>query len=231
MASGVIATTTFRYRVGTAGGRVAKKRPLNEAATLERVAEILADHPGNWQIRRRGESEWSGARDRAATTERLTELIGRGDVGEAWQFRPVVTPAALYVVRKIEPAPPPTSPTAGTPAIAETHAAYFGRFGEHESWGIFNCRAIAGSTSWSQHAWGNAEDFSDGGVAAEEAGRWFNANRTKLPIAEIIGRGRIWTKARSSEGWRDLSASANQHMDHWHVSGDTLMTGKPPCAP
>lgn len=231
MGSGVIATTTVRYRVGTAGGRVAKKRPLDEAAMLERVAEILAGHPGSWQIRRRGELEWSGARGRPASTDRLAELIDRGEVGEAWQFRPVATPAALYVVRKIEPAPPPTPPTAGTPAIAEIHAAYFGRFREHESWGIFNCRAVAGSTSWSQHAWGNAEDFSDGGVAAEDAGRWFNANRTKLPVAEIIGRGRIWTKARLSEGWRDLSASANQHMDHWHVSGDTLMTGKPPCAP
>jgi hypothetical protein len=105
MAPGVIATTTVRYRVGTAGGRVAKKRPLDEAAMLERVAEILADHPGSWQIRRRGESEWSGARGRPATTERLADLIDRGDVGEAWQFRPVVAPAALYVVRKIEPAP------------------------------------------------------------------------------------------------------------------------------
>jgi hypothetical protein len=217
--------------VGTAGGRVAKKRPLEEAGMLERVAEILSNHPGNWQIRRRGEPEWSGARGHPATASRLGELTSRGEVGEAWQFRPVATPGALYVVRKIEAAPPVTPPSAGTPAIREIHVAYFKRFQDHESWGIFNCRPIAGSPSWSQHAWGNAEDFSDGGVAAEEAEEWFSANRTKLPISELIGRGKIWTKARSAEGWRALSSTANQHKDHWHVSGDMLMTGKPPCAP
>jgi hypothetical protein len=199
---------------------VAKKRPLEEPAMLDRVAEILSGHPGNWQIRRRGEQDWSGARGVPATSARLAELIRRGDVGEAWQFRPVATPAALYLVRKIEAAPPVTPPSAGSPAIQEIHAAYFDRFPGHESWGILNCRPIAGSSNW-----------SDGGVAAEEAERWFNANRTKLPIAELIGRGKTWTKARASEGWRALSPSANQHIDHWHVSGDTLMTGTPPCAP
>lgn len=223
--------STDRYRVGIPGGRVAKKRPLEEAVMLRRVEEILSSHPGNWQVRRRGDPEWSGARAQPATLARLGELTRRGDVGGAWQFRPVATPAATYVVRKIEVAPPVVAPTAGTEALAEIHVAYFERFPAHESWGIFNCRPIAGSASWSQHAWGNAEDFSDGGVAAEEAERWFNTNKTKLPIAELIGRGRIWTKARASEGFRALSASAHQHHDHWHVSADPLEAGAPPCAP
>jgi hypothetical protein len=210
---------------------VAKKRPLVEVVMLEKVGEIVSSHPGDWQIRRRGEQDWSGARGQPATLARLGELTRRGDIGEAWQFRPVATPAAFYVVRKIESAPPVTPPSVRTPAIEEIHLAYFDRFPGHESWGIFNCRPIAGSRTWSQHAWGNAEDFSDAGVAAEEAEEWFNANRTRLPIAELIGRGKTWTKARASEGWRALSASANQHTDHWHVSGDTLMTGTPPCAP
>jgi hypothetical protein len=220
-----------RYRVGTVGGRVAKKRPLEEGTMLDRVREVLSSHSGKWQIRRRGEHDWSGARDREGTSDRLGELIARGDIGEAWQFRPEDTPAAVYVVRRIEVAPPVTAPSVGSSALKDIHIAYFEHFGGHESWGIFNCRPIAGSTSWSQHAWGNAEDFSDAGVAAEEAEGWFNANRTKLPFAEIIGRGRIWTKARASEGWRALSSSANQHQDHWHVSAHPLMSGTPPCAP
>jgi hypothetical protein len=222
---------TERYRVGIPGGRVAKKRPVDESVMLRRVEEILSGHAGNWQIRRRGDDEWSGARGQAATLERLGELTRRGDVGGAWQLRPVTTPGAMYVVRKIEVAPPVAAPTVGTEELKEIHEAYFERFPGHESWGIFNCRPVAGSSSWSQHAWGNAEDFSDDGVAAEEAQRWFNTNKTKLPIAELIGRGRIWTESRSSEGFRALSASAHQHQDHWHVSALPLGTGTPPCAP
>lgn len=223
--------STIGFRVGIPGGRVAKKRPLEEAGMLRRVEEILGSHSGAWQIRRRGDPDWSGARGREATLARLGELTRRGDVGGAWQFRPVSTPGAMYVVRKVAVAPPVAAPTVGSEALRGIHAAYFKEFPDHESWGIFNCRPIAGSSSWSQHAWGNAEDFSDGGVAAPEAERWFNRNKTALPIAELIGRGRIWTKARSSEGFRSLSSSTHQHHDHWHVSADPLGTGTPPCAP
>ena len=218
-----------QYRVGIPGGRVAKKRPLEVDVMLRRIEVILSGYTGAWQIRRRGDSDWSGARDRETSLARLADLTVRGDVGGAWQLRPVGTPGAVFVVRKVEVAPPVASPSAGTDPLKEIHLAYFERFPDHESWGIFNCRPIAGSSSWSQHAWGNAEDFSDGGVAAAEAQRWFNENTSRLPIAEVIGRGRIWTKA--SQGFRALSPSANQHHDHWHVSADPLGDGSPPCAP
>lgn len=220
-----------RYRVGTVGGQVAKKPSLREPSMLEKLNEILARDAGRWQIRTRGEREWSRRQSKSDTALELAELARQGDVGGAWQFRPASTPAALYVIRKIEFAPPVESPSVGSSAIKTIHVAYFKRFPDDESWGVFNCRPIAGSSSWSQHAWGNAEDFSDGGVASEEAEAWFFANRTKLPIAELIGRRKIWSKARATEGWRSLSSSANQHLDHWHVSGDELQTGTPPCAP
>lgn len=219
-----------RYRVGRAGGRVAKRRAMDESAMREKLNEVLSKQPGEWEIRRRGARDWSRARSQPDAVTRLAALASGGDVGDAWQFRPVARPGALYVVRKIEFAPPVAPPSVGTPAIRQIHGAYFSRFPDHESWGIFNCRPIAGSASWSQHAWGNAEDFSNDGEASEEAERWLFSNRTELPIAELIGRRKIWTSARSSEGWRPLSSGANQHLDHWHVSGDALSTGTPPCA-
>lgn len=223
--------TVQRYRVGIPGGRVAKKRPLEEDVMLRRLEGILSSHTGSWQIRRRGNTEWSGVRGRESTLDRLRELTIRGDVGDAWQFRPVDTPGAMYVVRRVEVAPPVTTPTVGTTPLKDIHLAYFEEFPDHESWGIFNCRPIAGSSSWSQHAWGNAEDFSDDGVAAKEAERWFHSNKSRLPIAELIGRGKIWTRARADEGFRALSSSANQHHDHWHVSAHPLGAGTPPCVP
>lgn len=220
-----------RYRVGRVATRVAQRRPLDEPKMLEKVEEVLGRYRGAWQIRPRGRRDWSGQRGRRGTADRLATLAGDGEVGFAWQFRPLSSPTAIYVIRKIEVEPPVTgSASVGSEALKVIHTAYFQRFPTHESWGIYNCRAIAGSTSWSQHAWGNAEDFSEDGVASEEAERWLFANRTKLPISELIGRRRVWSRARASEGWRALSSGAHQHLDHWHVSADPLSTGSPPCA-
>jgi len=220
-----------RYRVGRVATRVTKKRAIDEPRMLVKVEEVLARHGGTWQIRPRGRRKWSGPRGREGTNERLAALAAEGDVGGAWQFRPVSSPSAIYVIRKIEVEPPVTvSASVGSDPLKLIHAAYFERFPGHESWGIYNCRPIAGSTSWSQHAWGNAEDFSEAGVASEDAERWLFANRNRLPISELIGRRRVWSSARASEGWRALSSSAHQHLDHWHVTAHPLMTGSPPCA-
>lgn len=220
-----------KYRVGRVATRVAKKRAIDESKMLLKTEEVLARHKSAWQIRPRGRREWSGPRGRQGTVGRLAALVREGDVGGAWQFRPVASPTLIYVIRKIEVEPPVTvSASVGSESLRLIHAAYFGRFPSHESWGIYNCRPIAGSTSWSQHAWGNAEDFSDDGVASEVAERWLWANRNRLPISELIGRRKVWSRARASEGWRALSSSAHQHLDHWHVSAHGLMTGTPPCA-
>lgn len=198
---------------------------------LEKVEEVLARYRGAWEIRPRGRREWSGRRGRRGTAERLAEVATGGEVGGAWQFRPLSNPNAIYVIRKIEVEPPvAVAPAAGSEPLKLIHAAYFRRFPSHESWGIYNCRAIAGSTSWSQHAWGNAEDLSEDGVASEAAGGWLFANRNRLPISELIGLRRVWSRARASEGWRALSTSSHQHLDHWHVSADPLSSGRPPCA-
>lgn len=123
-----------------------------------------------------------------------------------------------------------------TPAAAFVHHA-----------GVYNCRTIAGSSTWSQHAWGNAVDLfpqpkhtsKRGYVDAGEARRIIanaivrnatkrtRANRgRKLKVAEVIdhdGR-RIWTPSR---GWYTYTGSRGNHV---HVSGAPKRTGTPPCA-
>lgn len=108
--------------------------------------------------------------------------------------------------------------------------------------GVFSCRKIANSISWSQHSWGNAVDLfpKSGNSVGDAKDREIIANavvyntlhRTKanrgkkLPVAEVIdhdGR-RIWTK---SGGWAHYSGATGNHV---HVSADPLKTGTPPCA-
>jgi hypothetical protein len=107
--------------------------------------------------------------------------------------------------------------------------------------GVYNCRRIAGSTTFSQHAWGNAVDlFPKGGpenadeacariarAVVRQATHRTLANRgRKLAVAEVIDHqaGRIWTPSR---GWHAYSGTRGPHV---HVSGAPLRTGTPPCA-
>lgn len=113
--------------------------------------------------------------------------------------------------------------------------------------GVYNCRPIAGTSTWSQHAWGHAVDLfpqpkrttKRGYVDSDEARtiianavvrnatRRTVANRgRKLRVAQVIdhdGR-RIWTPER---GWHAYTGSLGNHV---HVSGAPLKTGTPPCA-
>lgn len=107
---------------------------------------------------------------------------------------------------------------------------------------VYNCRRISGSTSWSQHAWGNAVDlFPKGTEYAEKLARcraianavvWQAKHRTaannrrKLDVAEVIDHenGRMWTRGG---GWGPYGGAAGLHV---HVTGFPKKTGTPSCA-
>jgi len=106
---------------------------------------------------------------------------------------------------------------------------------------VFSCRPIAGTSTWSQHSWGNAIDLFPKAPVGDDAGdrvkireavvrqatrrTWANRGR-KLAVAEVIDHSgrRIWTP---SQGWHTYTGTTG---DHVHVSGSPLRSGKPPCA-
>lgn len=124
------------------------------------------------------------------------------------------------------------SDTAGTPAIDAVWTAVFkNQMWTRKnvvSWGIVNCRKIAGSTSWSQHAWGNGLDIHASFEVMRDLSEWLadEAKAGKLDIAQILFNSRVWTP---SEGWRTANLST-PHTDHIHVSGSPMKEGTPPCA-
>lgn len=82
---------------------------------------------------------------------------------------------------------------------------------------VFNCRPIADSSTWSQHAWGNAIDVYP---ASTEQGwlifEWAVANKTRLSLSTIC--------------WQDRGGcDPNDHRDHVHIAGSPKMVGTPPC--
>jgi hypothetical protein len=95
-----------------------------------------------------------------------------------------------------------------------TEARYDAWFdsGRLRQWGVYNRRYIAGTRTWSQHAWGNAWDIgiprmADGDVLYS----WLLQQRRvgALPIGTIL--------------WR-----VPDHFDHIHVEGTPKQTGTPP---
>lgn len=100
----------------------------------------------------------------------------------------------------------------GTPAAERTEAEIRRRFpGMFDSIGQYNRRKISGSTSWSQHSWGNALDIMVGGSlnsGTPEGYRrgdimyaFLSANKTALGIRYIL--------------WRRYNHHNHIHVDFW----------------
>jgi hypothetical protein len=80
-----------------------------------------------------------------------------------------------------------------------------------DSWGVFNCRNIAGTHTPSQHAWGNAWDIHPHSMGVGDAiARFLRESRNRDVVAQVL--------------WR-----VPDHYDHIHVSGRPMKVGKPPC--
>jgi len=107
--------------------------------------------------------------------------------------------------------------------------------------GVYNCRVISGTSSWSQHAWGNAVDlFPDPpvmddqadlraiarAVVAQATHRTIANRGRRLQVARVIDHdaGVQWTPAA---GWHGYSGTAGPHV---HVEGAPARSGTPPCA-
>lgn len=103
--------------------------------------------------------------------------------------------------------------------------------------GVYNCRKISGSSSWSQHSWGNAADIfaheadleaiAHNVVLQRQQDTYANQGR-RQPVHYVIwreGPGGIWSP---TQGWHDYSGY--HPPTHVHVDFDPFQTGTPPCA-
>lgn len=103
---------------------------------------------------------------------------------------------------------------------------------------VFDCRKIAGSDQFSQHAWGNAADLfvraggdkalyhlADAVVAQVVHRTKANLGR-RLAVSQVIDHDnrRIW---EPGVGWHPYTGTTGAHV---HVSGAPLREGTPPCA-
>ncbi len=101
--------------------------------------------------------------------------------------------------------------------------------------GVYNCRKIAGSNSWSEHSFGNAVDLfcheadmqQIGDAVVRQTTKTTKANGGMLvPVHYVIITGSVWTADR---GWHPYTGY--HPPTHVHVDFDPLHTGQTPaCA-
>lgn len=109
-----------------------------------------------------------------------------------------------------------------TAAIDTVVAALRQKWPEVRIGGTYVCKRILGSSTPSQHAWGNAVDFSGPSplymsrMAAWAVGE---AKAGRLPIAQVLW----FYKDQLNGGY------VYDHTTHVHISGKPMMTGTPPC--
>lgn len=107
----------------------------------------------------------------------------------------------------------------GTPALDQIRKALWAEYAGTTlvSWGVWNRRPIAGTKTWSQHAWGNAEDVSSPTAKGldhrtellDDVAAWLRGHRAILPIGTVL--------------WQ-----VKDHYDHVHYEAVPKMKGTPP---
>lgn len=97
--------------------------------------------------------------------------------------------------------------------------------GRAENWGIFSCRSIAGTSSWSAHAWKKAIDLSGPRIIMALIARLAVRHHGTFKLVVVIYNRRIWTPG---SGWRPYTGQC-PHQRHVHVNVD-YPSGRPPCA-
>jgi hypothetical protein len=120
----------------------------------------------------------------------------------------------------------PDSP--GTEAIDIIRWHLYRQFPQLESWGICNCRLVAGTWTWSQHAYCNAEDVHASSEVMLKAANYLKRKGQGgvLPVGQVIHNRRVWEPGYAD--WRAYGG-INPHTDHVHYGGPNK-TGTPECA-
>lgn len=171
-------------------------------------------------------AEWSAPANKNTTQKTLKGILSTGKVGEVWATDTAREP---HIVVRIVDVKPEIPDSPGTSAIDKVRWYLFTNF-NLESWGLCVCKKIAGSTSYSQHAYCNAEDYHGTATEMSSASLWLARNAAKdiqnFPAAEIIYNRKIWTPP---EAWH-YYGGINPHTDHIHVSGFPLQSGSNPSA-
>jgi len=134
--------------------------------------------------------------------------------------------ATGYVLARVIPV---TDYPGATPLAETTNALMRAAFPTTAFAGIFVCKITAGTSSWSDHAWGDAVDRSGGDTAALFSWCVRMARAGLLGVELIIGPIRGVVHEASVPRFTMVVGGDSSHL--WHVHASCRQhDGTPPCA-
>jgi hypothetical protein len=134
-------------------------------------------------------------------------------------------PAGSYPV--IDKTPNPGyDPSQVTPEIQHTALELWARFPGLTNMGTHVIKNVAGTSTPSEHSYGNAIDIGGTGKTLAEAASWAVAHAAKLGVSQVIYQTSIWT---SDGGWHPYTGVP--HTTHVHISGPLTYSNTNPSYP
>ncbi len=217
----IAATQDIKYHaVSVANTGWGKSRSLPD--TLSVVRGDLARHAGEgFTIKQKQATTWGPVRSLDATMGIFKDRLSSAAVDRIWLAR-AVKDNYTEKAKKVDLNPAKVIDTEGTQAIDIIVGTAATRYPSVLNYGIAACKRIAGSYSWSQHAYNNGVDFGGSTALLNDVANYLNMLRIKhyVPAAEILWQGRNLVNGHF----------VSDHFDHVHVSGSPLMYGTPACA-
>jgi len=213
-----MALTVRRYIWKKGGGTYTKPRSL--LALRLAAARRVVWGRGLYTVKEDGDVVGKDLQKPAAV-KRFIRVVSNRDIGSTYRIVDAKGNVPI-VARAVKVNVLPTDSTNGNrkaDAYYNWVVSTFMRYRPSYA-GSYVCRRIAGSSSPSQHSYGNAVDFffdtlSHQDVVADAA----VANAGKLGIEHVISRQRVWTKG---EGWHTYSGEYHSHV---HVDFDPNFSG------
>ena len=201
----------FRVKVEPEDKKPTLFEPQGLPGSMDRTRERMRVWGGPWRQRTRGQDWGPWRTDFEDTASRFRErLKGFDNVGDVGVIE--AQNAGLIIVRKMEIVEVdfPSFPATCTDRVKDLVHELWTEFPQLESWGIYNCRKIDGSSRWSEHSWGDAIDPHSGTTYMDRAVAWGKRNAERLHITRIL--------------WR-----VSGHWDHSHWDMDPDHSSTPPC--
>lgn len=196
--------------------------PLTKKEGLRRLEGRAKNFPGPWDTRIRGKGDWKSKKALPKALDEFEWRLGLAEENDIVMLRSTSAGKIIHLREiLVETGPPPGAGkdingySSATDNIQKLCDYIVDRGPGWVSWGICNCRRVAGSSTWSQHAWCNAIDVS-----------WTSAAGKGFIDKLVADVKRDVPHLVSQIIWRDGAA----HESHVHFSGAPYRNGTPPCA-
>lgn len=213
---------TKAYEVLRRGFDPGKDIPKYDAAVVELISRLPQSENG-YEWKRRGQTDWRKADGKPELRDTL--LDKQVSVGDAiYARRPKGSTYVLRAIDIADPAPQCPDPyaTQGVETLwSDLYASIeeVGLSDTHEVvfMGIYNCRRIDGSSSWSQHAYRNALDFR---IRRKGTNTSIDTSATTQVVNRIRAKGNA----------AEILWQTSGHTYHAHCTGAPKRYGTPACA-